>query len=129
MVALQCFINIIPKLPGTGRITIVVVLVSCIALPLAKLSLIRTDSCVPSQFPALILPLLFLYLSQHNSSFLSATYLELGRALGGSLGPRQWMSKLAGLRWQDLGRREKRILAVTMGRSPRRARVPPSKVS
>lgn len=39
MAILKCSMSMTPKLSGTGRIIIVTVLVSCPALPLAKLSL------------------------------------------------------------------------------------------
>lgn len=45
MAILKCSMSIMPKLSGTGRIIIVTVLVSCPALPLAKLSLIQGLLC------------------------------------------------------------------------------------
>lgn len=113
MAILKCSMSIMPKLSGTGRIIIVTVLVSCPALPLAKLSLIQGLLCT--------FPLPFAFTAYTPSLPWPASFFLLFSNIfraekGSGWVPRQRMRKLTGLRWQDLGTREMRILAATMGR-------------
>lgn len=104
------------KLSGTDRITIVLVVGSCSSSGPTLICRLLWTLLLPFTFtasaPSPPQPVSL-------SLFFSAKY-QSWEGLRRVPGPRQWVRKLPGLRRQDIGCRETKILESTIGRNPRR---------